>query len=219
MNILAIETSSSVCSVALQVGEVVLERSEIAVNRHSQVLLEFVDELLTHTQINVKQLDAIAVGNGPGSFTGLRLGLGVSQGLAFGVSKPIIPISSLHAIALQAESKAVFVAVDARMNEVYWQCFCYDKQDNLSAIDKVRLDRPDDININSTQYDYQGVGSGFDTYTNELCRHLQDADNWIKNIQPDAKAVLKLALIRIEQQGMPDTQVLTPAYVRDNVTQ
>ena len=86
MNILAFDTSSTACSVALLSGHTLSERHEIMQNQHSRFLLEFIDELISQADMTLDSLDAVAVGNGPGSFTGLRLGMGVAQGLAFGLT-------------------------------------------------------------------------------------------------------------------------------------
>jgi len=103
MKILAIDTSSMACSVALADNEELLERHEIIGNRHSRKLLGFVQALLIRAGTSLHDLDAIAIGNGPGSFTGLRLGLGVAQGLAWGADLPLIPVSSLAAMAAQSD--------------------------------------------------------------------------------------------------------------------
>ena len=101
--ILAIETATSSCSAALRIdGEVVI-RNEIGNNLHSQVLLGMVESLLVQAKLDAQALEAVAVGQGPGSFTGLRIGVGVGQGLAFGANCPMIGVSSLDALALQAE--------------------------------------------------------------------------------------------------------------------
>jgi len=125
-NILAIEASADACSVALQTSAGVIERNEFTPRQHSQLLLPMVDELLQQSQIALTAIDAIAFSAGPGSFTGLRLALGVAQGLAYGADIPLIAVSSLAALAQSViESRAledsaqVYCAVDARMGEYY----------------------------------------------------------------------------------------------------
>ena len=121
INILAIETATSSCSVALSVGDLMFERSEIGNNIHSQKLLSMIEAVLSESQINVSDLNAVAVGQGPGFFTGLRIGIGVAQGIAYGVNCKMLGISSLAALAQQALDKGYVIAgIDARMNEVYW---------------------------------------------------------------------------------------------------
>jgi len=125
-NMLSIEASADACSVALLTDSGVIERNEFTPRQHSQLLLPMVDELLQQSGLTLPAIDAIAFSAGPGSFTGLRLALGVAQGLAFGADIPLIAISSLAALAQSviearalAESAQVFCAVDARMGEYY----------------------------------------------------------------------------------------------------
>jgi len=125
-NILAIEASADACSVALQTAKGIIERNEFTPRQHSQLLLPMVDELLQQSHLALPAIDAIAFSAGPGSFTGLRLALGVAQGLAYGADIPLIAVSSLAALAQSViESRAlqdfaqVYCAVDARMGEYY----------------------------------------------------------------------------------------------------
>ena len=117
--ILALETATSCCSVALRIDGDIVQRSEVGNNIHSKVLLGMVESLLLEASITAQNIEAVAVGQGPGSFTGLRIGVGVGQGLAFGANCPMIGVSSLDALALQAQrSGPVISAIDARMGEV-----------------------------------------------------------------------------------------------------
>jgi len=119
--LLAIETATSSCSAALSVDGEVCERIEVGQNIHSQVLLSMINELFQESALEVGQLDAVAVGQGPGSFTGLRIGIGVAQGIAYGADCPMIGVSSLDALALQAATDGrVLATIDARMGEIYW---------------------------------------------------------------------------------------------------
>lgn len=218
MNILALDTSTSACSVALLENGSLTERHEILQNRHSDYLLKFIDELLSKARLKVSHLDAVAVGSGPGSFTGIRLGMGVAQGLAYGANKPLIPISSLQAIALISSSDHVLVAVDARMGEVYWQCFHRAVNQELVALSHAKLDRPHNIMLDKADLDWQGVGSGFDQYGDQLSKLLGRPDNWIQNVLPQARSILRLAQADIEINGMPDSNAVVPTYIRNKVT-
>ncbi len=124
---LAIETSADLCSVALGMGDEVLERRITEPRGHNRLLLPAIHELLAEGGYRLEQLDALAVGVGPGSFTGLRIGIGVAQGLAFGAGLGVIPVSSLAALAqagvragVVADAELVLPAVDARMGQLYW---------------------------------------------------------------------------------------------------
>ena len=218
MNILALDTSSSACSVALLKGDELIEKHVLLENQHSKFLLEFIYTLIRQFDLELKHLDAIAVGNGPGSFTGLRLGMGVAQGLAFGINKPLIAISSLQAIANTSSADSIFVAVDARMGDVYWQCFQLNEDQELVALAPVKLDRPETICLNNDEVFWEGLGSGFDQYAAQLCGHLKKADNWVEGAYPKASSIIQLAQAQIRKAGMPADHTALPIYVRDKVT-
>ena len=218
MNILALDTSSSACSVALLNNQRLIERHELLENRHSRFVLEFVDDLIRQANIQLHDLDAVAVGNGPGSFTGLRLGMGVAQGLAYGINKPLIPISSLHAIAQTSDANNIIVAVDARMGEVYWQCFQLNQNKDLVALGEAKLDRPEAIKINLQGLSWQGLGTGFDNYAEQMSALLEAPDNWTQDIFPRATSIIKLAQTAIRNTGLPSEITALPVYVRNKVT-
>lgn len=123
MNILAIDTATEACSVALLHDGQIFERHELAPRRHAQLVLPFVDAVLAEAGIGKRQLDAIAVGRGPGGFTGVRLAISLAQGMALGLDVPVLPVSSLAALALEiaaiAPDAALLACIDARMGEVY----------------------------------------------------------------------------------------------------
>ncbi|HET20274.1 MAG TPA: tRNA (adenosine(37)-N6)-threonylcarbamoyltransferase complex dimerization subunit type 1 TsaB [Chromatiales bacterium] len=124
MKLLAIDTSTEACSAALLIDGNVLEEYALAPRQHTQLILPMVERLLAGAEMTLRQLDGIAFGRGPGAFTGLRIAAGVTQGLAFGAELPVVPVSSLAALAhgawrLHGASK-VMAALDARMHEIYW---------------------------------------------------------------------------------------------------
>ena len=124
--LLALDTSTDACSVALQHKGEVLEDFRVIPRQHTKQLLPMVEEILAQAGISPAQLDAIAFGRGPGSFAGLRIATGVAQGLAFATERPVLPISTLEAMALlmmQQGQSRVAASLDARMNEVYWACY------------------------------------------------------------------------------------------------
>ena len=121
MKLLAIETATESCSVALSVEGQVFERSIVSPRAHADLLLPWVEELLSEGKLTLKELDAIAFSRGPGSFTSLRIGIGATQGLAWGADIPVVPVSSLQSAAQASVERGVtaaIVALDARMNEV-----------------------------------------------------------------------------------------------------
>jgi tRNA threonylcarbamoyladenosine biosynthesis protein TsaB len=127
MNLLALETSTHACSVALQYDGRLFERHVVQAKEHTRLLIPMIEEALLEGGASLSELDAIVLGNGPGSFIGMRIGASVAQGLAYGASLGIVPVSSLAAVAAEAfhvsEADCVMVAQDAHMNEVYLACF------------------------------------------------------------------------------------------------
>ena len=131
-NILAIDTSTPACSVAISWGDEILTRHKLASREHTKLILPMVDELLSEAGIGLSQIDVIAFTAGPGSFTGIRIGFGVVQGLAFGADLPVLPVSSLETLAYTATRKLclesntpvqIIPMLDARMDEIYWAQF------------------------------------------------------------------------------------------------
>src|SRR5690554_5279655 len=129
--ILALDAATTACSVALCRGGVITRQFVSTPREHTRLLLPMVDELLSEAGISLAQVDALAFTAGPGSFTGLRIGFGVVQGLAFGADLPVIPVSTLAALALAGARKAqlgsgcILPALDARMGEIYWGLYRY----------------------------------------------------------------------------------------------
>lgn len=124
MKILAIETATEACSASLYLDGMIHERFEVAPRRHTELIVPMVRDLLAETQLKLEDLDVLAFGRGPGSFTGVRIAAGVVQGMALGADLPVVPVSTLEALALEAleesEAKYALVALDARMKEIYW---------------------------------------------------------------------------------------------------
>lgn len=127
LHVLALDTSTEACTVALQHGADVEEIFRIIPRAHNQQILPMLQEVLARAKVSLHQLDLFVVGRGPGSFTGLRIATGVVQGLAFGLAKPVVPVSSLACLA-QGQFRTggqlqIMVAVQARLEEIYWGCF------------------------------------------------------------------------------------------------
>ena len=143
MRLLALDTSSLACSAALMVDEAVTERHDVRPREHTRLLIPMLRALLEDSALTLRELDAIVLGNGPGSFIGMRIGASVAQGLAYGAGIDIVPVSSLAAVAAEVfatrEAEEVTVAQDAHMQEVYLGRFRRDVSGLPVAVDAERL--------------------------------------------------------------------------------
>ncbi len=218
VNILAIETSTEACSVALLTRDGIIERHEIAPRRHTGLVLPWADELLAQAGIKKSQLDAIAVGRGPGAFTGVRLAIALVQGMAMALEKPVLPVSTLAALAMQASgNETILAAIDARMGEIYLGCFQRDDDGLVSPICAETLVSPDAPALPGAAC-WQGVGTGFAASQSALQTAM--AGRLVRcdaNALPHAGDIARLAA-RAWQRGeamAPDH--LEPAYLRDKV--
>ncbi len=216
MKLLAFDTSSSACSVGLSIDGKVTWRHEIAPMQQAKLILPIINELLKTAQIQITELDAIAFGCGPGSFTGVRIGVSVAQGLAFAADKPLIPVSSLAAIAQAAYQdlgwRKLVVAVDARIQEIYWAS--YDVQENqlVKLIGKEQVSSPEEIILPDSTW--SGVGSAWEVYQDRILAQpeLVDAERL-----PTASAILALAESRFHLGEVVSAAEATPVYLRDDV--
>ena len=204
MKILAIDTATEGCSAALLIDGEIKEKFEVTPRGHTQRILPMVDELLNDAAITLKGLDAIAFDRGPGSFTGLRITAGVVQGLAYGADLPVIPISSLAALAISEElnnnnCKTVVAAIDARMGEVYTATYLLDdaRYPQLQGVEQViALDK---IELPTTEW--IGVGTGWE-HSSAL---------------PHARAIVKLAVRDFNNGYLLSAAEAQPLYIRDKV--
>ena len=214
--ILAIETASSSCSVALRVDGEIQERSEVGNNVHSGVLLDMVDELLKLANLSPQDLDAVAVGQGPGSFTGLRIGVGVGQGLAFGAQCPMIGVSSLDALAMQSgQEGSVIAMLDARMGEVYWCEYRKENSNVERAIDS-QVSPPSSVVSDADKLTV--VGNAWEVYPGEFSLLAQKGELTVLELTcPSAGALLSLAELKYGQKDWVDAAAFAPIYVRNDV--
>ena len=218
MNLLAIETATECCSVALTINGEVLERYQHAPRLHAELLLPWVESVLAEAMVGFASLDGIAFSRGPGSFTSLRIGIGVVQGLAWASDRPVIPVSSLAATAQSAASEGInsaLVALDARMDEVFTGTFEINHNGIMIPVADEKVCSPQDVQSPGNSETY-GVGIGFDRYTalNGLSKCLAGVrpDTW-----PTASSVLKLAQEwLLDNEALPADQA-QPVYLRDNV--
>ncbi len=220
MKILALETSSQACSAALSINGEIKERFQVAPRGHGDLILSQVDELMNEAGLRPAELDALAFGRGPGAFTGVRIATSVAQGIAFAVDLPVLPVSSLKALAAAAYrlygEKKVACAIDARMGEVYWAAYYLNIEEWQLAADE-SVCGPDLVNLPEADV-WAGVGSGWSEYNDALNARLgarctvRDAD-----LLPRALDVAMLGARDFAAgKGLSAEQAL-PVYLRDNV--
>jgi tRNA threonylcarbamoyladenosine biosynthesis protein TsaB len=173
MKLLAIDTATEACSAALLVGEAIEEEYEIAPRRHAELILPMVNSLLLRADLALSDLDALAFGRGPGAFTGLRIAAGVTQGLAFASGLPIIPVSTLAALALNSDhdSGHRLCAIDARMGEIYWCTYAMDAGGMPVATGTEQVSTPESVTV-PDEGRYFGVGTGWRSYVDVLRKIL-----------------------------------------------
>jgi len=220
--ILAIDATAEQCSAALLIKGQIISRSQHAPRDHTQMLLSFVDSLLKEAQTTLQQLDAIAFGAGPGSFTGIRIAAAMVQGLAFGASKPVIPISSLRAIAFETYertgAKSVMAALDARKNEVYWGLYKWDEKAGMLLQGEESVVAPQNAHLPKGLSHWVGAGSGFHAYGSILKEHTQDREASVHpELFPEAQAIAKLAAFDLARGLTVSAEEAIPTYIRNNI--
>jgi tRNA threonylcarbamoyladenosine biosynthesis protein TsaB len=213
--ILAIETSSELASAALLCGGKLLTRDTSGVQTHSQTLLPMVQELLAEAGISLTQCDAIAFGAGPGSFTGVRTACGIAQGLAFGLDLPVVPISTLLAMAEacreQSGADEVLTVLDARMEEVYWAQYRYDN--GWQTVLEPALSSAAGVVPRGLP---AACGNGFSAYAATFAP-MPFAANAHSGIMPHAAQVARLARIELAAGRTIAARDAQPVYLRNKV--
>lgn len=215
MKLLALDTATEACSAAVWVDGAVLERYEFAPRRHAALILPMIDAVLSEAGLSVKQLDAIAVGRGPGAFTGVRIAIGIAQGIAFAADLPVAPMSTLAALALGAGREFGYshlaVVLDARMGEVYWGA--YAATGNTVVLLGEEQCCPATV-VTAPPGDWFGVGSGWLTYPEALAQRLS-VKRWQGDRYPHAGDIAWLAADQRDVWVAADLAL--PVYLRNQV--
>ena len=216
MRLLAFETSTEACSVAVYVDGRVLERFEIAPRRHTELALLWAEALLAEAGVARSQLDAIAVGRGPGAFTGVRLAIALAQGVALGLDLPVLPVSTLAVLAMQAGGERRISAIDARMGEVYLGTFAR-QGEGLLALSEETVVRPD-VAVIPAGDGWHGAGTGFGAADGALQLRLQGRLATVDaQALPRAADVARLAAPVFAAGGGIAPERAEPAYLRNDV--
>lgn len=219
MILLAIDTATEACSAALSVDGEIRWRYQVAPRDHTRLILPMIEELLAEAGLARSAINAIAFGRGPGSFTGVRIGTGVTQGLALALDIPVVPISNLAAMAWGAQREfgaaRVHAAIDARMGEVYHAAF------QIAEYDVALIGKEQVIAAESVPEDAQesvGVGTGWGSYGEALRARLSGVSEVHPGYLPHARDIVELASpIAVRGGGVAADEAL-PVYLRNQVT-
>lgn len=216
MKLLAIDTSTEMASLALLTGEELLCEEQSNQKTHAQFILPMIDKLMVSANLQMSHLDAIVFGRGPGSFTGLRIACSIAKGLAYANDLPLIPVSSLVAIAwsvrqqMQMSNLPVLAVLDARMHEMYWAYFAENQwivKEHVTPVHELSLPEQQSVILAGV-----GIDSYWDDFTPEVKSQVSDK----LTVYPSAAAMIRVAQFSA-QKSIVAAQA-QPVYVRNKVT-
>lgn len=218
--ILALDTATEACSVALQHHEKLTALNEISPRSHTQRILPMIDELLNRVNIKINQVDFLVFGRGPGSFTGVRVGVSVAQGLAMGANLPVIAVSNLKAMAEEAYqklgAKKVIALIDARMNEVYFAQFEKEECGWKEVVAEQVCSPEKAISQFQLEQDVVVVGTGWAAYSQFFEQNLPLV---ITDINlPSSQYMIEIAKREIQKGNTITAFEIEPVYLRNEVT-
>jgi len=225
INILCVDTSTEACSVAVLCSteneQIINDHFMLAPREHTQKILPTIEQVIKQSGLTLSDIDVIAYGRGPGSFTGVRIGISIAQGLAYGIEKPIVGVSTLQAMSQEAyknnQAKHVYAAIDARMGEVYFAHYCL--ADGLMiVVDQEVVIKPDDLLALTLHVESDSVlvGTGWKAYP-----ALGEYFNTAKQLDiefPNAKYMLDQVIQSVANNEAVAPELATPVYLRDKVT-
>lgn len=217
MNILAFDTSGEATSVALACNSDILQKCEAAPRKQAELVLPMVQAILAEAGISMQQLDGLALTIGPGAFTGLRVGIGIVQGMSFALSLPVVGVSTLATLAQGAyrryQTPAVIAAIDARMKEIYWGSYFLSDSGIMAPIHADRISTPEELIVPAAQTaQWVGAGSGWSAYAH----HLPTCPSYAA-LMPEAQDVLTLAQAHFASGNTWSAEQVMPVYLRDQV--
>lgn len=221
INILAIDTATEACSAAVLRGSQCFERYQLAPREHNLLILPMIESVLEESGLDRSEIDLIAFGQGPGSFTGVRITAGVAQGIAFGADIPVIGISTLAAMVYavtQTPGEIGLSCIDARMGEVYWGAYQLMENGELLSLCDERVCAPDQIEVPQKGERVFGVGSGWETYRDPLLAEMNDLKVEVIDHQfPRASAMAHLAALEFAKGRAGPPITAQPVYLRNKV--
>jgi tRNA threonylcarbamoyladenosine biosynthesis protein TsaB len=219
MRVLALDAATEACSVALLDGEDLVSRSAADGRANARQILGMIDAVLAESQLSLGGLDGIAASIGPGSFTGVRIGVAVAQGLAFGAGLAVLPVNTLEALAFRlvaGGARRVVACLDARMGEVYWACFTADSERGVAVQGIPQVGPASSVNLPAGD-PCQGIGRGFAAYP--LLDTLPGLELQAEHRQalPHAREFARLGALRRALGEGVDAADINPLYIRDKV--
>ncbi|WP_397449477.1 tRNA (adenosine(37)-N6)-threonylcarbamoyltransferase complex dimerization subunit type 1 TsaB [Pseudomonas sp. NA-150] len=215
--LLALDTATEACSVALLHDGKVLSHYEVLPRLHAQRLLPMIKQLLADAGVELSEVDAIAFGRGPGAFTGVRIAIGVVQGLAFALDRPVLPVSNLAVLAQRAfrehGARQVASAIDARMDEVYWGCY-REVDGEMRLVGEEAVKPPEQAALpEGSSGEWFGAGTGWG-YGERIAVALKGQD---AAMLPHAEDLLTLATFAWQRGEAVVADDAQPVYLRDKV--
>ena len=223
MRILALDTATEACSAAVLAPGRRASRYEEVGRGHSERILAMIDAVLAEAGVALEDLDAVAFGRGPGSFTGVRLAASIAQGLAFGARLGVLPVSDLQALAQRVldagSAQSVIVCTDARMGEVYTGPYRRGARDLAELSDPAeRVCAPEAVGLpEHLAHPVHGAGRGFCAYPRELERLASRLDAVHADLLPRAEEIARLAAVGLEAGRLLPPEEAVPTYLRDDV--
>lgn len=222
MRILALDTATEACSATLLDGGRKVSRYEEPGREHAERILPMIGEVLGEARLKLADIDGIAVGRGPGAFTGVRIAISVAQGLAFGADKKVVPVSDLAAlgqrIADEQGAHTVLACIDARMGELYWACYERDARGLVALIGEEHVSKAEDVRLPAGAQ-WHGAGSGWGVEA--LARRVQSMGGGPSRLHarlfPRADEIARLALPAFAAGQALAPQDALPVYLRDQV--
>lgn len=224
-NILVFDASSSWCSASLSIDGAVYSAAEMQPRKHAQLLMPMIENLCQQANIKPKDLDGIAFGKGPGSFTGLRIAISVAQGLSLATGAKLLGISSLEALAWQGMKQKgvdhVFAIMNAHMGEVFYGAYCQ-AETGMTCLVEDALCKPEQVDFSAispslqSDINWLGAGDGFQ-FEAELPEDINQLSVIDGDIAPLAESMMDLALTAWQQDRFTAAEQQQPVYLRDTV--
>lgn len=221
VKLLALDTSTEACSAALLIDGEIRQHYQVAPREHTHLILGMIENLLQNAGLKSSDIDVMAFGRGPGSFMGVRVAAGVVQGIAFAHSIPVVPVSTLAAMAcvamVETGQTQVLAAIDARMKEVYWGAYRQNEDGRIVLQGEECVFAPEKAPI-PEQGEWVTAGTGWASYGDVMKPAL--GDRCIRSLDecfPSAEAIAKLAIGFYENGDVVSAAEAIPVYLRDNV--